>query len=357
MRRVANKLATVKLLGYKYTFTYAYPSQDRRTVVTSQAYFDLRPADRKDGFKFQFNGEGRLSVYNGSERFIADEKTKKLYVDSKPAFDRVGDIVLQNSPLTLKYALPKIVADKKIEKKLLEVNVNGRQYYVLEFSLPKSALNADGSIFQSRADQTATFRVTVDKRTLLPVEVKQTNDKNDESLQTFFAQITEKPVAPKPQSWYYSAYTDQYKVERKEKLTLIGPGKTSPDFKLAGFGSTAQTSLEQYSGKLVLMEFWIAHCGFCIAAVPKLNAISQNFRDKGLEVVSINMYDPASTIEFFKNKNKPEYIILTGGESIAKAYGVDAYPAFFLVDKNGKVVYSSSGLFEKDLEAAIVANL
>jgi thioredoxin-related protein len=69
------------------------------------------------------------------------------------------------------------------------------------------------------------------------------------------------------------------------------------------------------------------------------------------------MHDPPATIDFFKNKNKPEYVILTGGDSIAKAFGVEGYPAVVLIDKNGKVVYSSSGLFEKDLEAAIVANL
>ena len=357
MRRVAKKLAAVKLLGYKYTFTYNYPARDSRTVVTSQAYLDLQPAERKDGFKFQFNSDERLSVYNGSEYFIADEKTKKLYVDSSPAFDHVGDIVLQNSPLTLKYALPKIVDDKKIEKKLTMINVNGRQFYVLEFTLTKAALNADGSIFSSRADQTAAYRVSVEKSTLLPVEVMQTNDKNDESLHTSFAQITEKPIAPKPPSWYYSAYRDQYQVERKEKLTLIEAGKASPDFKLAGFGSTSQTSLDQYKGKLLLIEFWIAHCGFCIAAVPKLNDISRRFAEKGLQVVSINMHDPATTIEFFTSKYKPQYVILTGGESVAKQFGVEAYPAIVLIDGTGKVVYASSGLFEKDLEAAIVSNL
>src|SRR5215203_974100 len=330
MQKVARKLAAVKQLGYKYTFTYAYPSKDKRTVVTSQAFFDLQPADRKGGFKFQFNGEGRLSVYNGSERFITDEKTKKLYVESNPSFDRVGDIVLLNSPLTLKNALPKIAEDRKVKKELLTVTVNGRQYYVLEFTLPKAALNADGSIFQSRADQNAIYRVTVNTRTFLPVEVKQTNDKNDEALQTFFADVTEKPIVPKRQSWYFSTYTPEYRLEKKEKLTLVEAGKTSPDFKLASYGSPGQVSLDQYKGKLVLLEFWITYCGFCIAAVPKINAISQRFRDKDLRVISINMHDPAVTIDFFKSKNKPEYIILTGGESIAKAYGVEAYPAFVL---------------------------
>ncbi len=357
LQKVASKLAGVKLLGYKYNFEYNYPARDSRTVVNAQTYFDLQPADQKDGFKFQFIGEDRWSVYNGSERFTGDKKSKKLYVDSSPSFNSYGDIFLLNSPLALKNALPTILKDARIQKKLSVTTINGREYYVLEFSLTKAVINSNGGIFEVRADQNATYRVTVDKRTFLPTEVLETNDKNDETVRSTFAEITEKPVVPKPLSWYFSSYKDEYQLEKKEKLTLIEVGKTSPDFKLACFGSAAQASLAQYKGKLVLLEFWITHCGFCIAAVPKLNDISQRFGEKGLQVISINMHDPAETIEFFKTKNKPEYMILTGGDSIAKAFGVEGYPAIVLVDKNGKVVYSASGLFEEELESAIMANL
>ena len=357
LQKVASKLAGVKLLGYKYNFEYNYPARDSRTVVNAQTYFDLQPADQKDGFKFQFIGEDRWSVYNGSERFTGDKKSKKLYVDSSPSFNSYGDIFLLNSPLALKNALPTILKDARIQKKLSVTTINGREYYVLEFSLTKAVINSNGGIFEVRADQNATYRVTVDKRTFLPTEVLETNDKNDETVRSTFAEITEKPVVPKPLSWYFSSYKNEYQLEKKEKLTLIEVGKTSPDFNLAGFGSVAQASLAQYKGKLVLLEFWITHCGFCIAAVPKLNDISQRFGEKGLQVISINMHDPAETIEFFKTKNKPEYMILTGGDSIAKAFGVEGYPAIVLVDKNGKVVYSASGLFEEELESAIMANL
>ena len=357
LQKVASKLADVKLLGYKYNFEYNYPARDSRTVVNAQTYFDLQPADQKDGFKFQFIGEDRWSVYNGSERFTGDKKSKKLYVDSSPSFNSYGDIFLLNSPLALKNALPTILKDARIQKKLSVTTINGREYYVLEFSLTKAVINSNGGIFEVRADQNATYRVTIDKRTFLPTEVLETNDKNDETVRSTFAEITEKPVVPKPLSWYFSSYKNEYQLEKKEKLTLIEVGKTSPDFKLACFGSAAQASLAQYKGKLVLLEFWITHCGFCIAAVPKLNDISQRFGEKGLQVISINMHDPAETIEFFKTKNKPEYMILTGGDSIAKAFGVEGYPAIVLVDKNGKVVYSASGLFEEELESAIMANL
>jgi thiol-disulfide isomerase/thioredoxin len=191
----------------------------------------------------------------------------------------------------------------------------------------------------------------------LPVEVIQTNDKDDELLKTTFAEATETPAAPAESSWYFSTYQKEYTLQKTERLTLIEPGKIAPVFSLDAFERASKVSFDHFKGKLVLLEFWIAHCGFCIAAVPKLNGLYSKYAKQGVELVSINMYDPAATIESFKKRNKPEFAILTGGDSMAAQYGVDAYPAIVLIDRSGKVIYSSSGLFEKELEAAIYANL
>lgn len=357
MQRVVAKLASVKRLGYRYKFDYKYPARNSSVEENSQAYLDLAPADKPGGFKYQFSGENRLTVYNGSENFITDKKSGKLYVESSPTFNRIGIIVLQNSPLTLRNALPVLIANKGIEKKVSVDQIGGRNHYLIEFSLPKAAMAANGEIVDIRPDQTNIYRVTVDKKSLLPIEVVQTNDKNDEILKTTFADITEKPVEPTALSWFFSSYQKEFRLEKRDPLTLIQAGKAPPAFDLARFGADGRISLDQYKGKTVLVEFWISHCGFCIAAVPKLNAVADKFRDKGLEVVSINMYDPTDAIEFFKQKNKPEYPILTDGQSIAVAYGVEGYPAIVLIDKNGKIVYSSSGLFVDELEAAILANI
>ena len=357
MQKVADKLTAVKMLGYKYTFEYKYPSQDRQMVEKAAAFIELKPADGASQFRFQFSGADRFDIYNGAERFILDKKTKKLHVDSKPVFNSFGNINLQNAPIALKSALPKIIADASIPKKVTLTASANRGQYLIEFSLLKRIINSSGDIIDIRPDLTNIYRVLVDKATLLPVEVEQSSDKNDEIIKTTFAEITEKPVVPTALSWYFSTYQNEYAIQKKEKLILIDAGKTAPEFNLAAFESGAKASIDQYKGKLLLLEFWIAHCGFCISAVPKLNDVSRRFRDKGLETVSINMYDPPATIDSFKKTTKPEFTILTGGDSIAAVYGVEAYPAFVLIDGAGKVIYSSSGLEEKELEAAIVANL
>ncbi|MFL6469197.1 MAG: TlpA family protein disulfide reductase [Pyrinomonadaceae bacterium] len=357
MQKVADKLAAVKLLGYKYRFEYRYPSRESKSDVVAEAFLDLKPADGTSQFRFQFTNDGSLDAFNGAERFMLDKKNRKLFVETKPSFQSFGSIMLQNSPLSLKYALPRIIADAKISKKVTKIRNGPREQYLLEFSLYKGIINSGGEITQIRPDLTNKLQIKIYKATLLPVEVVQSNDQNDETITTSYTEITEKPAAPDALSWYFSTYQNGYALQSRDRLTLIDTGKAAPQFDLVSFANTSKVSLDQYGGKLVLLEFWIAHCGFCIAAVPKLNLIEQNYREKGIHVVSINMYDPAETIESFRKKNKPDYTILTGGESIAKAYGVGAYPAIILIGPDGRVLYASSGLQERELEDAIVANL
>ncbi|MEO5858147.1 MAG: TlpA disulfide reductase family protein [Pyrinomonadaceae bacterium] len=353
LQSIVEKLNSVKQLGYKYTFEFSYPSQDRNIKDQAETFLDLRPADKASRFRFQFSGVDRFSAYNGAERYTLDKKGKKFYVESKPTFESFGDIFLMNSPIALKYALPKIASDTAISKKITANPTT----YLIEFGLPKKILTAEGKIVEIRPDHTNLYRLTVDKKTLLPIEVIQSNDKNDESVRTTYADMTEQPAMPVATSWFYSSFLREYALQKKDNLTLVEAGKAAPLFELASADTSAKVSLDRFKGKLVLLEFWIAHCGFCIAAVPKLNTISREYRDNGLETISINMYDPTATIETFSKKNKPMYPILTGGDSIAADYGVGSFPAFVLIDKSGRVVYSSNGLEEEKLQAAIAANL
>ena len=197
--------------------------------------------------------------------------------------------------------------------------------------------------------------MTINPKTFLPLEVLVTNDKNKDFTKTTFANLTEKPKAPTDLSWYFSSYTNEYKLQQPEEKKLLEVGEVPPAFVLRELEAGAEVSLEKYKGRVVLLEFWIAQCGFCIAAVPKLNEIAKSF--PSVELISINVHDAAKTIASFKRRNNPTYTILMDGEKTGDEYGVGAYPAIVLVGKDGKIAYSSLGLFEKELEAAIKASL
>ena len=356
MQKAAKKLASVKALGYTYTREFNYPSEEYLSKSISTGYLDLNATDAALGFRFQFSDDEYMAVYNGSETFIAVKKKKTMVVQNNPTKDRMeSSAYLYNSPLTLKYALPKIIADNKIPKKLATEKVDGQLRYLVQFSLNKASIAGLGDIRELRNERVSIYRVTIDAKTLLPLEVLVTNDKNKDFMKTTFTNLTEMPEPPTDRSWYFSSYTDEYKLQQPDEKKLLPVGQAPPDFVLRELESGAQISLSKYNGKVVLLEFWIAQCGFCIAAVPKLNEIVKAYPD--VEVMSINVHDQAKTITSFKNRNKPVYTILTEGEATGDAYGVGGYPAIVLIGKDGKIAYTSMGLFEKELVSAIKASL
>lgn len=118
-----------------------------------------------------------------------------------------------------------------------------------------------------------------------------------------------------------------------------------------------RTTLADFKGEVVLLEFWKTHCPASRGEVRHLARLADDFGKRGLEVVAVTSDDDRRTLERFLTHTDPSpcYRIAIGG---ASGYAVTRLPCEVLVGADGKVLVdgtSGRSMSDKDVEAALKA--
>lgn len=108
-------------------------------------------------------------------------------------------------------------------------------------------------------------------------------------------------------------------------------------------------SLKSLKGRVVLIDFWTFACYNCRNTLPSLKKWDAQYRDKGLTIVGV--HTPELDFERDIDQLRREvaglginYPVVTDQDySTWKAYGVEAWPTVFLLDKQGRIRWSHVG--------------
>ena len=118
---------------------------------------------------------------------------------------------------------------------------------------------------------------------------------------------------------------------------------TAPDFSLKDLSGQTVT-LEQYRGKVVLLDFWATWCPPCRMTIPMLIKLQDKYRDDGLVILGISIDDPQQItdkdLRYFIKMNKINYPVLRYNQKVMKDYFEGervSIPTMFVVDRNGKI--------------------
>jgi pentatricopeptide repeat protein len=123
-------------------------------------------------------------------------------------------------------------------------------------------------------------------------------------------------------------------------LRRLVTGKEAIDFS-ATTDSGKKISLEDYRGDVVLLDFWASWCAPCIREMPNVKSVYDKFHHKGFEIIGISLDKSEKKFRsYIKEQDISWPQIFDGGSGaggIARKYAVNAIPATFLIDREGRI--------------------
>jgi len=117
--------------------------------------------------------------------------------------------------------------------------------------------------------------------------------------------------------------------------------------------------LNEYKGKVVLVNFWATWCEPCQVEIPWLIEMQQKYSSKGFTILGVDVDDEGNNVvsaytaktRFNVNGDKlpMNYPILRGDDAVADKFGgLLGYPTSFLISRDGKIVKKVQGLVDYD---------
>ena len=133
------------------------------------------------------------------------------------------------------------------------------------------------------------------------------------------------------------------------RITEETKAPTAPELKGGLWINSEPLTLKNLQGRVVLIEFWTFACYNCQNTLPTIKKWDTQYRDKGLTIIGVHTpeLDYESNIDNLRRevvKLDLKYPIVTDNDySTWKAYGVEAWPTLFLLDKQGRVRWTHVG--------------
>ncbi len=121
-------------------------------------------------------------------------------------------------------------------------------------------------------------------------------------------------------------------------------GSVAPDCILASLGDGPSYDIHQFRGKVVYVDFWASWCAPCVKSFPFMNSLEQEFGNRGLQVIGVNVDAKAADAKAFLVKHPAQFAIgADRGGVCPRSYDVPGMPTSYLLDRKGIVRYQHVG--------------
>jgi len=110
--------------------------------------------------------------------------------------------------------------------------------------------------------------------------------------------------------------------------------------------------LSDHLGNIVVLNFWAIWCAPCRSEMPALETIYQEYRERQVVILAVNVSESATDIAAFAQQNHLTFLMLRdANRDVVKKYGIRSLPTTFFIDREGQVRMSRVGAMSKTFVA------
>ena len=135
-------------------------------------------------------------------------------------------------------------------------------------------------------------------------------------------------------------------------------GKLVTDFSATDLNGNP-ISLQEYRGKVVLLDFWAVWCSPCLAEMPNLKRVYATYKDQGFDIIGVSLDDEESVLRDYIKENDIQWRQIfdnaRGEDSLVRQYDIHGIPEPWLIDRDGKLI--SHKARAEELEQLVVEAL
>lgn len=127
----------------------------------------------------------------------------------------------------------------------------------------------------------------------------------------------------------------------RDELFPVEVGSQAPAFRARTVDGTNQVrSLDDYRGKVVVLNLWATWCPPCIVEMPSFERLRQQIPDTNLVIVAVSIDDVVgadSVRNFARGLGLTFDILLDSTHAIDRDYQVTGYPETFVIARDGTI--------------------
>ena len=114
-------------------------------------------------------------------------------------------------------------------------------------------------------------------------------------------------------------------------------GDALPDFPIYD-ASGDRRYLQEAKGRILLIDIWATWCGPCVAAMPHLESLHQQFKNHRFELISLNVEPERSAeVKRFMNEKELSFPLYFDRGKARQKLMINLYPTLILVNEQGNI--------------------